>query len=73
MDLDNKEKTIEIIRREIELEDDMLDLYSNLLKGSDLISSLSENDRNLAEEILNMLLRDTARHKQTMQKLISSL
>lgn len=73
MESENKEKIIKIIQQEIELEDDMLGLYSDLLRQSDLISQLSSNDQTLASEILNILLRDTARHKKIMQELIGNL
>lgn len=61
-----------MIRREIELEDDMLNLYTGMLKEDVFLNELNENDKNLVVEIINVLLRDTARHKKTMEGIIQS-
>lgn len=73
MDNETKENLKNIINSEIGLEDDMLELYSVLLKNDSYLQQLEENDKNLATEILNSLLRDTARHKKTMTEIISNL
>ncbi|MFA6410433.1 MAG: hypothetical protein WCW26_02540 [Candidatus Buchananbacteria bacterium] len=70
MDNAEKQKVKDIISREIALEDDMLGLYSGLIKTEDFLNSLSQSDKDLVNEIINILLRDTARHKQTMEKII---
>lgn len=73
MDDQTKVKVKDIIKKEIQLEDDMLGLYSILLKNDEFLRNLNENDKSLVGEIINSLLRDTARHKQTMEKIISNL
>jgi len=73
MDNITKEKIEQIIRQEIQLEDDMLDLYSVLLKKDSFLYSLDLEDRNLASEILNILLRDTKHHKIIMGKIVQNL
>lgn len=73
MDDQTKVKVKDIIKKEIQLEDDMLGLYSILLKNDEFLRNLNENDKSLVREIINSLLRDTARHKQTMEKIISNL
>ena len=73
MENTNQEKVKEIIRQEIQFEDDMLMLYSSLLKNDDFLGRLNENDKNSVQEIINMLLRGTARHKATNGGLINNL
>ncbi|MFA5022380.1 MAG: hypothetical protein WC508_04850 [Patescibacteria group bacterium] len=73
MDDIEKAKIKDIINKEIQLEDDMLVLYAGLLKQDDFLGNLAADDRSLLEEIINILLRDTARHKQTMEKIINQL
>jgi hypothetical protein len=73
MDLGNKEKISDIIKKEIKLEDDMLGLYSGLLKHDDFLKKIELEDASLVEEIINILLRDTERHKKTMQDLVNNL
>lgn len=65
-----KEKIAEIIKKEITLEDDMLALYTQILKKEPIIRKLKENDKNMVSEIINILLRDTARHKKAMQEIL---
>ena len=73
MDSQTKEKVINIIKKEIQLEDDMLGLYSGLLKQADFLDKLEENDKDLVDGIINGLLRDTSRHKKTMEDVINRL
>ncbi len=73
MDDQNKGKIKEIIQKEIQLEDDMLNLYSTFLKDDSFLDNLEENDRDMVHEILNSLLNDTVRHKKTMEEIINSL
>lgn len=73
MDQDTKNKLQDIIQKEIQIEDDMLGLYSNFLKQEEFLNNLSENDKNLVVEILNSLLRDTSKHKQEMKNIINNL
>lgn len=73
MDNQTKEKLENIIKKEIQLEDDMLRLYSVLLQNNTFLDNLDENDKNLVEEIIKSLLKDTSRHKQVMQKIIDNL
>ena len=72
MDNITKEKLTNIISREIQVEDSMLALYCNMVQKS-IMTDLSAEDKNLAEEILNILIRDTERHKETMNKVIGNL
>ncbi len=73
MEQTNSEKVIEIIRREIELEDDMLGLYASMIAKDSCLEGIKENDLIICKEIINGLLRDTERHKKTMQEIISKL
>lgn len=73
MDKQTKEKITSIIKKEIQLEDDMLELYSTFLGKLDIFKKMSEGDRSIATEILNMLLRDTKKHKIMMQEIINNL
>ncbi|MFA6322864.1 MAG: hypothetical protein WCX71_05355 [Candidatus Buchananbacteria bacterium] len=61
-----------IIKKEIEIEDSMIILYSGIL-NSDYLEAMSENDKDLVVGIINGLLRDTRRHKKTMEEIISKL
>ena len=65
-----KEKISEIIKKEISLEDEMMTLYSQILKKEPIIKRLKDNDKNMVTQIIDILLRDTARHKKTMQSLL---
>ncbi|MFA6382390.1 MAG: hypothetical protein WCX08_03950 [Candidatus Buchananbacteria bacterium] len=69
----NQGKIKGIIQKEIQLEDDMLALYSGLLKTDEFLNNLSVDDKNLVSEIITSLLRDTERHKTTMQEIINGL
>jgi hypothetical protein len=69
----NQAKIKGIIQKEIQLEDDMLALYSGLLKTDEFLNNLSAEDKNLVSEIITSLLRDTERHKITMQEIINGL
>jgi len=73
MDNITKEKLNEIINREIKLEDDMLGLYAEMLKGDSFLSKFDEEDYDIASEIINVLLRDTKRHKETMESMAQNL
>lgn len=73
MEEKNRDKIIEIIKREIELEDDMLGLYASMISKESCLETMSENDKNICHEIITGLLRDTERHKKTMQEIISKL
>jgi len=73
MDEQTKKKIQTIMRREVEVEDDMISLYSIFLKEDEIINKMPDEDRNLVNEIVNILLADTARHKNTMENLIKNL
>lgn len=70
--ISDKKRLTDIIRKEIEIEDDMLELYAKTVKN-DFIDSMSEADKNLAQGIIDGLLRDTSRHKKTMEEIINNL
>lgn len=73
MEQKNREKLIEIIKREIELEDDMLGLYASMISKDSYLDEMSENDKNICHEIITGLLRDTARHKKSMEEVIAKI
>ncbi len=73
MDEQTKEKIQTIMRREVEVEDDMIALYSVFLKEDEIIAKMPAADRSLVDEIIKILLADTARHKLTMENLIKNL
>ncbi len=72
-DKDTKKKVTNIIRREIEIEDDMLSLYTGILKNEEFFSRLEANDKELVSGILSVILTDTARHKKTMEEIIENI
>jgi len=61
------------MRQEVEVEDDMIELYSVLLREDEIIGKMPEEDRDTINEIINILLADTTRHKNTMENLIKNL
>ncbi len=72
-DNDTKKRVTNIIRREIEIEDDMLSLYTGILKNEEFFDRLEANDKELVSGILSVILADTARHKKTMEGIIENI
>jgi len=68
-----KAKIEDIIKKEIAIEDDMVALYTKILKEEPIIKKLNTNDKNMVDEIINILLRDTKRHIETMHGILKSL
>ncbi|MBU1164653.1 hypothetical protein KKA15_03775 [Patescibacteria group bacterium] len=63
----------EVIRKEIAIEDDMIDLYTRILKEEPIMKKLNENDKNMVNEIINILLRDTKNHIKTMNDILKAI
>lgn len=66
----DREKITEIIKKEIVLEDDMLSLYTLILKKEPALKELKANDKEMVVQIIDILLRDTARHKKMMSEIL---
>jgi len=73
MDDATKQKLRQMISQEIEVEDDMLGLYSVFLKEDFIIGKMAAGDKEIVLGIIENLLADTARHKKTMAKLAANL
>jgi len=62
----------ELIKKGIIYEDEFILKYMNLIKDQGLLNHFGSRKKQ-AEELLNRLVKDSTRHKETLEKIISNL